>query len=84
MRLEGAGRGMPVRRWTSFERKDVNTGKIAAATGVSTKRIRHCEIIGLIRKGARAESVCRCCDDKDLLTLNLVQQARKLDFLWTR
>lgn len=58
----------------------MNIGQAAATTGVSAKRIRYYEKIGLVHAPARSESGYRVYDDQDVHTLRFVQRARDLGF----
>lgn len=55
-------------------------GQAAGATGMSSKRIRYYEEIGLIRPAARRDSGYRDYDATDLHTLSFIKRARELGF----
>ena len=58
----------------------MNIGQAAEASGVSAKRIRYYEQIGLIGSVKRTQSGYRVYDKRDLRTLNFVRCARQLGF----
>ena len=55
-------------------------GQAAAATGVSTKMIRHYEVIGLVPSAGREPSNYRAYDQEDLHRLRFIRRARDLGF----
>jgi MerR family gold-responsive transcriptional activator of gol and ges genes len=58
----------------------MNIGEVAKASGVSAKRIRYYEDIGLIPQPARTPSGYRAYSSKDVHRLNFVRRARDLGF----
>ncbi len=55
-------------------------GEAAETTGVSSKRIRYYEQIGLIKQAARTDSGYRDYDASDIHTLDFIKRARELGF----
>jgi MerR family copper efflux transcriptional regulator len=58
----------------------MNIGEAAAATGLSSKMIRHYESIGLIGPARRTDAGYRRYGPEDLRTLRFVRHARELGF----
>lgn len=58
----------------------MNIGAAAAATGVSTKMIRHYEAIGLLSPAARRRNDYRDYGEHEIHELRFVRRARRLGF----
>lgn len=58
----------------------MNIGTVAARAGISAKRVRHYEAIGLIPKASRSYGNYRTYGASDVHTLRFIQQARSLGF----
>ncbi|MEX3937790.1 Cu(I)-responsive transcriptional regulator [Paraburkholderia phymatum] len=58
----------------------MNIGEVAAASGVSTKMIRHYEGLGLLPQAIRSMSGYRQYSDKDVSRLRFIRYCRDLGF----
>src|SRR5262245_24035222 len=58
----------------------MNIGEAARRAGISAKRVRHYESIGLIPRAARSDGNYRAYSDSDVHALAFVRRARALGF----
>jgi len=58
----------------------MNIGEAAQRAGVTAKRLRHYEAIGLMPKAARSHGNYRAYSESDVHTLRFIQHARLLGF----
>jgi MerR family copper efflux transcriptional regulator len=58
----------------------MNIGQAAKKTGLSSKMIRHYEVIGLLKNASRSDSGYRVYSENDLHVLRFVKRARSMGF----
>jgi MerR family transcriptional regulator, copper efflux regulator len=58
----------------------MNIGQASRASGVTTKMIRYCDEIGLVRPSSRTDSNYREYDERQVNELRFIKRARSLGF----